>query len=123
MEVFEFFANKKIATKSAVINAVCLALMDAGVEMKDMILACSAGILGGGDLEPVLDMNYNEEKNSRANLTIGYLPRKKRIAFVELKNSKLQIDDYEKLMKLAIDGCMEIQQDLRKFLYESYINK
>jgi ribonuclease PH len=97
--------------------------MDAGVEMKDMILGCTSGIPQHGNNEPVLDMNYNEESNCRAHLTIGYLPRKERVAMMELKNSKLQIDDYNRLMELAIEGCGEIQQDLRKFLYKSYIDK
>jgi len=85
--------------KAAVINAVNLALMDAGIEMKDMIIGCTSGITQHGNNEPVLDMNYNEETNCRAHFTIGYLPRKERVAMLELKNSKLQIDDYNKLME------------------------
>merc|ERR1712119_260534 len=57
--------------KAAVINGVNLALMDAGIEMKDMLIGCTAGIAQSGN-EPFVDMNYNEETRCRAHLTLAY---------------------------------------------------
>jgi len=40
--------------------------MDAGIELKDMMIGCTAGVLKDGLNDPVSDLNYNEESMCRA---------------------------------------------------------
>jgi len=35
-----------LGTKSAIFNAICLALLDAGIAMKDFMVSCTTGYLG-----------------------------------------------------------------------------
>jgi len=41
-------------TRCACINAITLALIDAGIPMKDMVVACAAGMVSE---TPILDLN------------------------------------------------------------------
>lgn len=46
--------------RSAAFNAVSLALMDAGIAIKDFVVATTAGLLGGN--VAVMDLIFEEEK-------------------------------------------------------------
>jgi exosome complex component RRP41 len=46
--------------RSAAFNAVSLALMDAGIAMKDFVVATTAGLLNGN--VAVMDLIFDEEK-------------------------------------------------------------
>ena len=67
----------------ACINATTLALVDAGIPMKDLVAACSAGRFG--DVF-VTDLNYAEEFARKPNLPVAILSRTDEIVMVQLKS-------------------------------------
>ena len=58
MEVKELtcaYAYHKLGTRCCAINAATLALVNAGIPMRDLVCACAAGCIDG---TPLLDLNY-----------------------------------------------------------------
>ena len=87
---------------AAVINAVSLALIDAGVEMKDSLVAVSVSI---SEKFAVLDLNYSEESMDIPILTIGCLPRTGNLALTHLEG-RLAADSISQVMDLGREGCI-----------------
>jgi exosome complex component RRP41 len=70
-----------IGTVQICINAATLAIIDAGIPMKDYVCACSAGCI---DDEPILDLNHLEESNT-PELTVALLPKTDKITLLQVK--------------------------------------
>lgn len=112
------------------INAVTLALINAGIPMKDFICSCAAGYIEG---TPILgknyhvitgssmysgkliftDLNYMEDSAGGPDLPLAVLPQSGKITMLQM-DSKLPIDMFEKVMRLAVDGCNAIYQIMVK---------
>lgn len=56
----------------ACVNAATLALIDAGIPLREYVIACSAS-LGNGDV-PLIDISHLEETMGGSNLTVAILP-------------------------------------------------
>ena len=96
--------------QAACINAATLALIDAGIPMKDYVTAVSAGCISG---KPVLDINYIEETARGPELTVAILPKTKKITTLEME-SRVHADIFEGVLALAIEGCCSIEGILDK---------
>eukprot|EP00825_Cyclidium_porcatum_P009996 TRINITY_DN15113_c0_g1_i2.p1 TRINITY_DN15113_c0_g1~~TRINITY_DN15113_c0_g1_i2.p1 ORF type:complete len:216 (-),score=48.11 TRINITY_DN15113_c0_g1_i2:41-688(-) len=92
-------------TKSAIFNAVTLALIDAGIGLKDLIVSNSCGILND---QYLIDMTYDESKQADTELIISYLPKYSKVDFILLKSFKVSQKEYEKLLDIAIKQCKSI---------------
>ena len=68
-------------------------------------------------------MNEEEERSSKGNLILVYSPGKDKISFMDLKNSKLQIEHFDELMGLAEQGCKFIGDIMRRHLLRHYVSK
>ena len=56
---------------AAAINAATLALIDAGVPMRDFVVCCHAGFV---ENTPIVDLNYAEECSNCADMPVAILP-------------------------------------------------
>ncbi|RIA92454.1 ribosomal protein S5 domain 2-type protein [Glomus cerebriforme] len=97
------------------INAATLALIDAGIPMKDYVCACSAGCIND---EPVLDLNNIEETNNVPELTVALLPKTDKITLLQME-SRLHVDKFQPVMEMAAIGCKEIHTILDKAVREN----
>ncbi|KAL0379435.1 UNVERIFIED_CONTAM: Exosome complex component RRP41 [Sesamum angustifolium] len=102
-------------TRSACINAATLALADAGIPMCDLVTSCSAGYLNG---TPLLDLNYVEDSAGGPDVTLGILPKLDKVTLLQM-DSKLQMDTFENVMQLAIEGCKAVASYIREILLEN----
>ncbi|CAG0905111.1 unnamed protein product [Darwinula stevensoni] len=89
---------------SAAINAATLALIDAGVPMKDYVCACSAAMV---DDFPFLDLSHLEEVVVGSMVTFACLPRSKQIVLSEM-SGRLHLDYLDKVMDAALKGCEDV---------------
>lgn len=96
--------------KSAAINAACLALVDAGIALKELVISINAGFLLGQ--EPALDLLESEEwKHSNScDFTLAYLPSSDKIAYLELETKKLSYDDTKSLIMKGIEGAKWVNE-------------
>ena len=62
--------------KAAAINACNLALIDAGINIRDSLVACSAGYIDG---RPIVDMNQAEINAGGVELLLGVFARTRKV--------------------------------------------
>jgi len=91
-------------TRCAAINAACLALIDAGIAMKDFVCACAAGWIEGTAL---LDLNYVEDGAGGPDIPLALLPKSNTISMLQM-DSKLNLEEFEECVQLAAEGCHTI---------------
>mmetsp|Transcript_13890 Transcript_13890/g.20264 ORF Transcript_13890/g.20264 Transcript_13890/m.20264 type:complete len:284 (+) Transcript_13890:97-948(+) len=105
----------------ACINAVTLALIDAGVPMKDMVCACSAGLapglsLGGsggdgGSGAEIIDLNKLETMGmggeSAVYLPCAIMPQRGTVVLAQCE-SRLNVKIFERVMEAAMEGCRAV---------------
>lgn len=90
---------------AACVNAASLAIIHAGIPIKDIVCACSAGFIKG---KPIVDVNYIEESvSSTPIMTIAMLPKDNQILSME-SSGKIHIDNLNDVMAAAIDGSKDV---------------
>lgn len=95
---------------SACVNAASLALVHAGIPLKDIVCASTAGIINE---TAILDVNHAEEGLSSCPvMTIAILPETKQVLSLE-NSGRLNLDSLDKLMESAIKGCMDVHKELK----------
>jgi exosome complex component RRP41 len=104
----------------AAINAATLALVDAGVPMRDFVVACSSAFISA---TPILDPNYVEDTAGSPQMLVAILPKSNKVVTLQLHN-KLPLETMEKVMNLAISGSQLIyqvmQEEVRKTTTQLY---
>ncbi|GJQ12100.1 hypothetical protein GpartN1_g3891.t1 [Galdieria partita] len=90
--------------RSAAINAVSIAMVNAGIPMKDLIVSCSAGYM---ENTTVMDLNNIETIVREPQLTIAIYAHSEKVAMAHLE-SKASFEIFENLMAVAKNGCMQV---------------
>lgn len=93
---------------SASINAVSLALVDAGISMKDYVFASSIGIFESSFL---LDLSKLEESSQVAELTVASCPTSGKVLLVQ-SDSKISLTSLDEAMSLSIAGSKQLHKVL-----------
>jgi exosome complex component RRP41 len=96
------------------INAASLALIDAGIPMRDFVCACSAGYI---DDKPFVDINYIEKTAKGPSLTLANLPKSEKIVLL-LMESTVHEDNLKKVMDMGMKGCQMVYTVLNTFVRE-----
>uniref|UniRef100_T1J870 Putative exosome complex component RRP41 n=1 Tax=Strigamia maritima TaxID=126957 RepID=T1J870_STRMM len=93
----------------ACVNAASLAVIDAGIPIKDYVCACTAGFMQD---TPLVDASDAETSN-RIGVTIAILPRSEQIVLMEFCTPS-DDDQMSKVLDAAIQGCKDIYQILNE---------
>jgi exosome complex component RRP41 len=107
----------------AAINAASLALIDAGIPMKDFVCACSAGYATALDMEKTLaDLNYREESSfagqPAVQLTAAILPQRKTLVLSQCEARLPSFDAMERVLETAMEGCQAIYEIMQAAVRE-----
>lgn len=96
----------------AAINAATLALVDAGIPMKDFVCACSAGYAGGGTDTTLVDLNRREESSSgggsggaAAYLPCAVMPQRGTVVLAQCESRLSNYETLERVLEAAVEGC------------------
>lgn len=92
----------------AIINATTLALMDAGVAMRDMVVSCSVGI---HKQNLYRDVNQLESTISSAYIPLAVESTTEEVLYLQLDN-RLSVEMLQDAMESAIEGCRKVKQIL-----------
>ena len=103
-------------TRTACINAATVALVDAGIPMRDLVSSCAAGKMDG---KIILDLGDYEDKEGDADVPIAYMPKLEQITLLQM-DGMLKTDDFESSVQLAIEGCKQIAEVQREALKAKY---
>lgn len=117
IDVFVEVLQADGGTRCASITAAALAIADAGVPMRDLVVACAAGKI---DDTVVVDLFDTEDKLGAADLPVAYMPSLNAITLLQM-DGKLTSEEFEKAMNMAIDGCKKIYEMQKEALKTKYM--
>ncbi|MBW1857385.1 MAG: exosome complex exonuclease Rrp41 [Deltaproteobacteria bacterium] len=103
-------------TRTACINAATVALVDAGIPMRDLVSSCAAGKMKG---QIILDLGDYEDKEGEADVPVAYMPKLEEITLLQM-DGMLTTDEFESSVKMAIEGCKQIAEVQREALKAKY---
>lgn len=89
---------------AAAVNCASLALVDAAVEMYDMVTASSAGVL---NKRIVLDPSREEELQGDGKLMLAYMPSLGKVTYM-LQAGKIHHSQLQEAVDLCTDACSGI---------------
>ena len=103
-------------TRCAGITAASLALADAGIPMRDLVVACAAGKAGD---TIVLDLDDTEDKLGVADVPVAYMASLNAVTLLQM-DGKLSLDEFESALNLALEGCKRIYAMQKEALKNKY---
>uniref|UniRef100_A0A6M2DF82 Putative exosome complex component RRP41 n=1 Tax=Xenopsylla cheopis TaxID=163159 RepID=A0A6M2DF82_XENCH len=99
----------------ASVNAATLALIDAGIPLREYVCASSAS-LANGDI-PLVDISHLEETCGGPTLTVAALPSSGNIVLMEM-SQRFHLDHLPKVLEQALQGCRDTQMVLDEAVRE-----
>jgi exosome complex component RRP41 len=105
-------------TRCASITAAALAIADAGIPMRDLVVACAAGKV---DDKVVLDLMDTEDKVGVADVPVAFMPNLEAVTLLQM-DGILTPAEFEKAVNLAIEGCKKIYAFQKEALKTKYMN-
>jgi len=108
--------DAEAGTRCAGLTAAGVALVDAGIPLRDIPVACAAGKVDG---EVVLDLGKEEDNFGDADLPIAIAPRTGEILLLQMDGHLTQ-KEFDTALDLAIKGCKTISELQKKAILEKY---
>ena len=105
-------------TRCAGITTASLALADAGIPMRDLVVACAAGKVEG---RLVLDLMDTEDKVGEADVPLALMPNLNAVTLLQMDGS-LTIEEFEKAINLALEGCKQLYTLQKEALKSKYVD-
>ncbi len=103
-------------TRCASINAAAVALVDAGIPMRDLVAACAVGKI---EDRIVADLGDYEDKKGQSDMPIAYMPKLGKVTLLQ-QDGTLTPEEAEKALNLAIESCKKIYEIQREALKKKY---
>ena len=103
-------------SRCASICAASVALADAGINMRDLVVACAAGKVAG---QVVLDVDDVEDKEGQADLPIAIMPSTSEVTLLQL-DGQLNPEEFSRAFNWALEGSKKIYQLQREALIGRY---
>ena len=103
-------------TRCAGITAAAVALADAGIPMKDIVVGCAAGKVND---QIVVDLSEKEDKEGQADVPIAIMPRTGEITLLQA-DGNLTEEEFEEALDLAMEGCRKISELQHEALKKRY---
>ena len=104
IDVFVEVLQADGGTRCAAITAASLAIADAGIPLRDLVVACAAGKV---DDTVVLDLMDTEDKLGVADVPVAFMPNLNAVTLLQM-DGVLAPEDFESAVNLAVDGCKKI---------------
>jgi exosome complex component RRP41 len=117
VDVFVEVLQADGGTRCASITAASLALADAGLPLRDLVVACAAGKI---DDTVVLDLYDTEDKLGAADVPVAIMPNLNAVTLLQM-DGILTPDEFETALNMAIEGCKKIYTMQREALRTKYM--
>jgi len=108
--------DAEAGTRCAGLTAAAVALVDAGIPMRDIPVACAAGKI---EDQVVLDLGKEEDNYGSADLPVAISPRTNEILLLQM-DGHLTVEEFDKALDLAIKGCHIVSEFQKKAILEKY---
>lgn len=120
VDVFIELTETDAGSRCAGICAAAMALADAGIAMKDLVVAFSVGKVGD---KLVLDLDGDEEHfehNASSDMPVAIVPSTGEITLLQL-DGRLSKEEILTCLKTALDKAPAIAEIMRKALKQKYV--
>jgi exosome complex component RRP41 len=104
-------------TRCAGITAAALALADAGIPMRDLVVACAAGKADG---KMIVDLMDTEDKVGEADVPVAFMPNLNAITLLQM-DGNLSVEEFENAVGMALDGCKQLYALQKEALKSKYV--
>jgi exosome complex component RRP41 len=94
------------------VNAATLAIIDAGIPIKDYVCACSVSLVRD---TPLIDINHLEESSGNPHFSLALLPNYDQVVLLE-SASRMHVDNLDKMIESAMAGCKDIYAIINKYV-------
>jgi len=118
IDVFVEVLQADGSTRCASITAASLAIADAGIPMRDLVVACSAGKI---DSTIVLDLMDTEDKMGSADVPVALMPNLNAVTLLQM-DGILTSEEFDKALNLALEGCRKIYVMQKEVLKAKYVS-
>ncbi len=116
IKVFVEVLQASAGTRCAALTAASVALADAGLPMKDLVVSCAAGKIND---TVVLDLDKAEDNFGQADVPIAILPHTGEIVLLQM-DGDLTKDEFHKAAEMAINAANEIYEVQKTALKAKY---
>jgi exosome complex component RRP41 len=117
IDVFVEVLQADGGTRCASITAASLAIADAGVPLRDLVVACAAGKV---EDSVVLDLFDVEDKLGDADVPVAYMPNLNAVTLLQM-DGVLTPDEFETAVNMAVEGCKKIYALQKEALKTKYM--
>jgi len=104
-------------TRCASITAASLAIADAGIPLRDLVVACAAGKI---EDTVVLDLYDAEDKLGAADVPVAIMPNLNAVTLLQM-DGILTPDEFETAVSMAMEGCKKIYAMQKEALRTKYM--
>lgn len=116
VDIFVEILQADGSTRVTAINAASLALADAGVPMRDLVVALSGGKIDG---TLILDLCGKEDNYSEADMPIAFLPNKNEITLFQM-DGRLNPEEVKEIMRKVLYAGKEVYKKQVEALRKKY---
>jgi len=104
VDIFIEVLQAEAGTRCAGLTAASVALADAGIPMRDLVVSCATGKADG---ELILDPGKEEDNRGQADMPLAVVTRTEDIVLLQMDGHLTQ-EELKKAMRMSIDACKEI---------------
>jgi exosome complex component RRP41 len=116
IDVFIEVLQSDGGTRCAGITGASLALADAGIPMRDLVVACAAGKVDG---KIVVDLCDLEDKYGEADLPIALMPVFNALTLIQM-DGLLTLNEFYEALNMAKEACKIIYEKQKQALKNKY---
>lgn len=116
IETFVEVLQSDGGSRVAGITASSLALSDAGINMRDLVVGCSSGIVDG---QVVLDLNDTEDKEGTGDMPVAFMPNLNQVTLLQV-DGIFTPENFKKAFELAMTGGRKVYEMQRQALLNKY---
>jgi exosome complex component RRP41 len=119
IDVFVEVLQADAGTRCVGLTAASLALADAGIPMKDLVVACAAGKVEG---EIVLDLQKEEDNFGDSDLPLAIVPRTGEVVLLQ-QDGRLTHEEFKKAFDMAYQGCLKVYEIQKQALLGAQVKQ
>lgn len=116
IDVFIEVLQADAGTRCSGLTAASVALADAGIPMKDLIVSCAFGKIAG---KVVLDLLRDEDFNGDADVPMAIVPRTEEVVLLQM-DGHLTVEEFNEGLTMTVNACKYIYDLQREALRERY---
>jgi len=116
IDVFISIVQASASTRCAGLNAACLALVDAGIPMKDLVTSVAVGKV---DDTLVLDVGKAEDNYGQVDFALSTIGGSDRFVHMQMDGIVTR-EEFSKLLEMGEKGCKQVYDKLKQTIREKY---